>query len=289
MGLACRLAAPLHAQLARGAAPLRTLASADSDVATGWTLQAGYDVGRPTGWVQVRENAIAGTRLPFGKGLGVRTMSTVAAGLRLPLHGGALEVAVSGTTLRGSTLLADSVDFNGSTLAGGTVLKTRTEAGDFLRVVVDFEHRILRVGRRGALLGRAGIDATLLNFRLQGTLTPTSAGHETKEDFVTQELPTPFLGAELDLPVGRRAVFRLSADGSGLPWVSSLRYEGGLVSLTQRRLDGRAGIDVALTSHLSGGAAVQYTNFLQNEQSHEDGNQISLGGLGVALRLSWAR
>jgi hypothetical protein len=269
------------------AAPPSVAAGVDSGRAA-WALTVNYGLARPTGWVQVRENAIAGTRLSFGPDLGVRVASTVGATLRVPIGAGALSVAVAGTSLRGSVVLPDSIHFNGSTLAAGTVLKTRTELGDFLRVVISYDRRLARVGRDGELDASAGLDATLLNFRLQGTLTPTSAGHETKEDFVTQELPAPFLGAELKLPLGRRLVLDAAADGSGLPRVSSLRYEGGLVSITQRRLDGQAGVDVALAPRLSAGLGVQYTDFLQNEQSHEDGNQFELSSLGGILRLRWA-
>lgn len=271
--------------------PAQASPSADSVGPRRWTLRVNDEVGRPTGWVQVRENRIAGSRLAFGSGLGIHAVSALGLTLEIPAGSGAVGMAVDGTTLRGSTLLSQPVYFNGSTLAGGTVLRTRTEAGDFLRVVIDYEHGLARVGARGArgaLTWRAGLDATLLNFRLQGTLDPTTAGRETKEDFVTQELPAPFVGAGLTLPVGHRATVRLGVDGGGLPWVSSLRYEGGLVSLTQRRLDADAGIDVALEARLTVGAGVHATSFTQNEQSHEDGNQFSMASTAAALRLTWA-
>ncbi|MHB1862842.1 MAG: hypothetical protein ACYCVL_07700 [Gemmatimonadaceae bacterium] len=251
------------------------------------TLTVSYELGRPTGWVQVRENAIAGTRLSLARDLGVHVASTVNVQLTVPAGAGAVGVSVAGTTLRGSTVLGQPVFFNGTTLQGGTVLNTRTEAGDFVRVVVDYRRRLARVGAGGELVGRAGLDATLLEFRLQGTLDPTTVGHETKEDFVTQELPAPFIGAELHLPLGGRVELRVGADGGGLPWVSSLRYEGGLVRLEQRRLDGNAGLDLALASRLRVGAALHYTSFAQHERSGEDGNQFSMSSTGVALHLAW--
>jgi len=280
-------AGSLRAQVAsRVAAP--SSAGMDSARAGEWTLTVDGALAHPTGWVQVRENAIVGTRLSLGPDLGVRAASTVRATLGIPVGAGALRVAIAGTALLGRVLLPDSIHFNGSTLAPGTMLKTRTEPGDFLRVVIAYERRLARVGQEGALDVSAGLDATLLNFRLQGTLAPASVGHETKEDFVTQELPAPFLGAELRLPLARRLGLDFAADGGGLPWVSSFRYEGGLVSLTQRRLDGQADIDVALASHLRAGVGVQYTDFRQNEQSHEDGNQFEQSSLGGVLRMRWA-
>jgi hypothetical protein len=252
-----------------------------------WTLRVGYEQGSPSGWVQVRENQIDGTHLAFGPDLGVHAVSAVAVGLRRTAGSGSFGVTVTATTLRGSTRIARPVFFNGTTLTAGSVLKTRTEAGDFLRVVIDYAHPLARVGSSGELIGRAGLDATLLNFRLLGTIDPASAGHETKEDFVTQELPAPFVGAELRLPVNGRLSLHVGGDAGGLPWVSSLRYEGGLVHLSQQRLDADAGIDVALARGLTLGAGVHATSFIQNEQSHEDGNQISLGSTSLALGLGW--
>ncbi len=252
-----------------------------------WTLRVGYEQGSPSGWVQVRENRIDGTHLEFGPDLGVHAVSAVAVGVRRSAGAGSFGMTVTATTLRGSAFIAQPVYFNGTTLTAGTVLKTRTEAGDFLRVVIDYAHPLARVGARGELIGRAGLDATLLNFRLLGTIDPSSAGHETKEDFVTQELPAPFVGAELRLPVDRRVSLHVGGDAGGLPWVSSLRYEGGLVHLSQQRLDADAGVDVALDARLALDAGVHATSFIQNEQSHEDGNQISLGTTALALNLRW--
>jgi hypothetical protein len=266
---------------------MRTVAPPDSVTAARWTLTAAYYLDRPAGWVDVRENAIRGTRLSLERDLGVRVVSTAEVALTVPVADGALGVTVDGTTLQGSALLGDSIHFNGATLAGGTVLKTRTEPPDFLRIVVDYALPLLHVGRGGELLGRAGLDATLLNVRVLGTLSPTTVGHETKEDFVTQELPAPFLGATLRVPVGRRAVLRVSTDGGGLPWVSSLRYEGGLVALTQRRLDAQSGLDVGLLPRLTAGIALHYTSFIQYEQSHEDGNEFRMDSIGGTVRLSW--
>lgn len=259
----------------------------DSASARRWTLRVGDEQGSPSGWVQVRENRIAGTRLSLGPDLGVHTVASVEVGVRRAAGPGSVGVTVTATTLRGSAFISQPVYFNGTTLTAGTLLKTRTEAGDFLRVVVDYARPLARLGARGELIGRVGLDATLLDFRLLGAIDPTSAGHETKEDFVTQELPAPFVGAELRLPVSGRVTVRLGGDAGGLPWVSSLRYEGGLVHLTQRRLDAEAGVEVALARGLSLRAGVNATSFVQNEQSHEDGNQVSLGSTALALTLGW--
>ncbi len=272
------------------AAPARLAAQSatpDSAVRPQWALRVRYEQGTPSGWVQVRENRIAGTRLSLGPGLGVHAVSSVEVGVRRAAGSGTVGLDVTATTLRGSAFMAQPVYFNGSTLMAGTVVRTRTEPGDFLRVVLDYARPLARVGVGGELIGRAGLDATLLDFRLQGTLDPATVGRETKEDFVTQELPAPFVGVELRLPVNRRLSARVGGDAGGLPWVSSLRYEGGLVHLAQQRLDADAGVEIALSRALTLGAGLHATSFKQNEQSREDGNAIGLGSTALALTLGW--
>lgn len=266
--LACTAAGPVAAQQA-------------------WTWSIEYGVARPTGWVRVRENSIPGTRLSLARDLGLRAATDLELRLRRRVGAGAVSLRIDATTLHASTRLDRDVVFNGSTLQSGTVLRTRVGPTDFLRVVLDYSHPLTRIGKRGTLLGRVGLDATFLEFRLRGTLTPTSVGHETTEDFLTQELPSPLVGAALHLPLGPGLAWRLAADGSALPWVSSLRYEGGLVRLRQRRLDGSMALDIALTPRWQAGLILRYTSFQQNEQSHEDGNRFHMAGAGGGLRVSW--
>ncbi|MEJ2679528.1 MAG: hypothetical protein P8174_10695 [Gemmatimonadota bacterium] len=277
-----------HALRVAGLAALLASAVTTPAAAQAWTWSMTYGLARPTGWVRVRENAIAGTRLSLGRELGVHTATILTLQVRRRAGAGVVGLQIGGTTLRGAARLAHAVDFNGSTLQGGTVLKTRVGPTDFLRVVLDYTHPLVRVGGGGVLRGRVGLDATFLEFRLQGTLSPATVGHETREDFLTQELPVPFLGAGLRLPLGRRVALRLAADAGALPWVSSLRYEGGLVRLRQQRWDADAGLQVALAPRWRAGVDVQYTSFTQNEQSHEDGNEFHMTGAGGAVRVSWS-
>lgn len=111
---------------------------------------------------------------------------------------------------------------------------------------------------------------------MNGTLTANSVGRETKEDFVTQELPIPMLGVRLDEPINDRLHFIATLDAAYLPRVNSLRTEGGEVKLAQSNLDATLGLDYTLTRslHLAGGYYFSYLK--QDEQSHEDGNRILL-------------
>src|SRR5262249_23519170 len=142
------------------------------------------------------------------------------------------------------------------------------------------EWEVATVGR-GRLSASAGLTFVSLIFRLQGTLAPTTASQETREDFVTQELPVPVLGLGLAPPRASRLDAGASALVGYLPWVNSLRHEGGEVSLRQRHLDLALDLTYALTPALRAGAGYRYSWFEQHEESNEDGNDIALGYSGI--------
>lgn len=156
---------------------------------------------------------------------------------------GALRFVLQSYALDGTTTLSGDVLFNGATLAGGTTLETRTHFPSFLRATLTGERELAAVGR-GRFSASAGLTFVSLMFELQGTLAPTTASQETHEDFVTQELPVPVLGLALAHPLTGRLDARASALVGYLPWVNSLRHEGGVVSLRQRHLE------VALDLHV---------------------------------------
>src|SRR5262249_28130514 len=111
-------------------------------------------------------------------------------------------------------------------------------------------------------------------FRTRGTLSPLTTGHETQEDFLTQELPIPMLGFSFEQPLSRRFSFVGSALGGYLPKVDSLRTEGGTSYLRESHGDAAARLRYHLTPalDLEGGYAFHY--FDQRETSREDGNYI---------------
>ena len=100
-----------------------------------------------------------------------------------------------------------------------------------------------------------------LNFRLHGTVAQGSPGNETKEDFVTQELPVPLLGMRLHYPLTDRLSFFGELDGGYLPWVSSGRGGSSGVDLTQSHLDVVAGLRYALLPSLDIEAGPQFSYF----------------------------
>ena len=263
------------------------LRAQDTARARRWELAAEFRAGVPSGWVQVRENSVDGTRLGVGPTLDVRRIT--AGEISATLHPDAptrFELAITSLTLDGTATPPQNIDFNGATLAAGAPLATRTGFPHFLAFTVTGTHDVWHPGA-GAFGITGGLSFVALTFVLEGTLTPTSATRETQEDFVTQELPVPFLGAEYRVPLGARWRFAARVSGGWLPWVSSLRSEGGTVSITQSELQGAAEFRYAAARTLDVTATLRASAFAQNEQSHEDGNQIVLRTATIGAGVAW--
>jgi hypothetical protein len=242
-------------------------------------------VGIPQGWVQVRENQIEGTRLKLRGDLGIDTSKSLTVGVARHLSlVSTLQLTVDATFLYGSTTLPGDVDFNGATLEGGTKLDTRP---DFLRVTALYERHLVNLKGGGHLAGQAGFTYVLLTFKLYGTLSPQTKGTETKEDFLTQELPVPILGFSLDQPLGERLSLVGSLTGGYLPLINSLRAEGGEVKLTQSHADVALGLRWLLTPALAVSGGYRFTYFVQREISGEDDNNVRLRDKAFSLSLGY--
>src|SRR5262245_35812637 len=78
-----------------------------------WEFSLGGMIGAPTGWVQVRENAVEGTRLDFRRDLDI---DRIWIGELAVKHGwgrrGALRFVLQSYALDGTTTLAADVQFN---------------------------------------------------------------------------------------------------------------------------------------------------------------------------------
>jgi hypothetical protein len=243
-------------------------------------------VGLPRGYVKVGENEVPGTRLRLHSDLGIDLSETAA--LQVGYHLTEKDT-VRFSFLRlffdGTTTLPQDVLFNGATLLGGTHLDTTPE---FYRATLAYERTLLPLPGGGALFGSAGLTYVYLNFVLHGTERRAVGGEKQPEDFWRQELPVPLLGLRADYPLTPRLGLTASLIGGYLPWVNSLRSEGGEVKLTQGHLDGALDLRYRLTSNLTVSAGYRYTYFMQFEQSREDDNRIKLWehalALGLALR-----
>jgi hypothetical protein len=242
-----------------------------------WRIGVGAGIGVPSGWVEVRERAIEGTRLHFRHDLGVARDRLFDLRVEYsPRPDDGFGLGISSWTLRGAMTLPGNVTFNGTTLAAGHTLTTRTGFPDFVRIDLEGWRRLSTLGGRASLAGSLGLTAVLLTFRMSGTETPNSVGHETKEDFVTQELPVPIVGIRLRYPVGSRVALSASFSGGYLPWVNSLRREGGEVRITQGHIDMDVGADVTIAPTLHVLSGLRVSDFTQREKSREDGNDIHL-------------
>ncbi len=263
-------------------------AASDSVPAKRWEILADVRGGVPTGFVQVRENAVAGTRLDFRNSLAIHSLWAAAVEVDwLPDARTRISFAVTSVSLWGESVPSHDVYFNGTTLAAGSRLVTSTEFPNFVAATITGSRRIAGIGK-GVLSGTAGVSFVVLEFVLEGTLAPSSATRETKEDFYAQELPVPELGLDYRAPIGSRWQVDLSLTGGWLPWVNSLRKEGGTVTITQTAAQFTAESRYAVTPTFGVTGALRLSSFAQDEQSTEDGNVISMRtatvGIGLAQR-----
>lgn len=278
-----RLVAGLHASLLASLLLLSPTAHAGE----GWHLAASVEQGRPGGWVQVRENDIQGTRLGIHDRLGVNHMQTFRLRAWTALSDvSELHLGFATNRLDGHTTLAHPVYFNGTTAAPGR-LDTATGFQDYIAFDAAWWRRLLDFGRGGGLWGSVGATYQMLNFRLHGTIAADSAGHELKEDFYVQELPVPMLGLHLRYPLGDAWTLTADASAGRLPWVNSLRTEGGEVRLAQTDVEERVGVDYRAGAHWSVNAYAFHSYLGQSERSHEDGNVIRLRSTGMGLGVDY--
>ncbi len=274
------------AALALASRGMAQVPARDSTAARRWEIAVEARGGVPSGTVQVRENAVAGTRFTLGSGLDVRALW--AAGMELdyrPDPRTRLSLELTSFGLSGTVTPAQETYFNGTTLAAGSPLTTATTFPHYLAATFTFARRVSRIGG-GELSATAGFSFVALTFVLHGTLAPGSATRETQEDFVTQELPVPELGVAYDAPLAHRMALDMRLTGGWLPWVNSLRNEGGVVTITQTAVQLATTVRYALTPALGATGAVRLSSFSQNEQSGEDGNQFSMRAITVGIGLA---
>jgi opacity protein-like surface antigen len=252
---------------------------------TPWELSVGGQVGIPSGWVKVGENDVAGTRLHFRKDLGIDTSEAFDVNARYHFDTlNSVYLSLQSLFLEGSARLPNDVFYNGTTFQGGTRIESQTGFPDFFRISIGYGRTLGSLGDRGTLTGTAGLTYVLLTYYLHGTLAANTRGHETKEDFLTQELPVPILGINGTYPFSERLSGVFSLAGGYLPRVDSLRSEGGDVKLNQAHADVDLGVTYDLSSNVNVGVGYRYTYFFQLEKSREDDNVILLSD--NALRFS---
>src|SRR5437762_2720982 len=104
-----------------------------------------------------------------------------------------------------------------------------------------------------------GVTDVYLHWKMTGTLSEKTIGHETGEDFYAQELPIPLLSLRGEYPIAPRWRLLGTVDGGLLPKVDSLRKEGGTVKLAQAHADVFAGVRYEVTPRLFADGGYSYT------------------------------
>lgn len=263
-------------------------AAAGSAHAAAWRVGFSAEAGTPGGYVQVRENQIQGTPLHLRSDLGVTRANNLELSAVRSLGGdGAVHLGLASTTLDGTATLEQSAYFNGTTLAPGPI-SSDTHFPDYLRLNAAYWYRIADFGHGGRVWLSAGLTFVSLNFRIAAAVAPGSVGHETKEDFNTQELPIPVFGLHLSYPLSGALTVYAGFQGGHLPWTNSLRREGGMVQLTQTNQDAVLGLGYRFAGAWSARLYLYSYDYRQNERSGEDGNYVQINqhgvGLGIARR-----
>lgn len=256
--------------------------------ATDWHVALAVEQGWTGGWVRVRENEVPATRLRLNDDLGVdhrqslRVLAWTPLGATSELHLGLFT-----HRLDGSARIDAPVYFNGTKVAPGR-LDTVTRFQDFIELDASYWRLLADIGKGGSLWGSLGARYVMLNFRMDGTIAADSPGHELKEDFYVQELPVPTLGLHLRYPLGDALQLTADASWGRLPWVDSLRTEGGQVRLAQTQSEEQLGIAYRLNPHWQLAAYAYHSEFAQDERSREDGNTIYLHDSGVGIQAQYA-
>jgi len=265
---------------------LGMLALSPAAFASSWHVSAGVEQGTLGGWVRVRENAILGTHLRLRDDLRADTMQTLRLGAWKSLSPDSqLHFGFVTHRFTGHAVFGTPVYFNGTTVPAGGQLDTATSWQDFLGFDASWWRRLYTLDNGGTLWGSIGATYTMLNFRMHGTIAANSVGHELKEDFYVQELPIPTLGLHLRMPLSGNWGLTADVTAGRLPYVNSLRTEGGEVQLAQTNVDARVGVADAFAPHWSLDLYAFHSALVQSEHSREDGNYVRLHSTGVGLRV----
>jgi hypothetical protein len=263
------------------------LTVAPASYAGGWHVSAGVEQGTLGGWVRVREFAIRGTRLYLRDDLNASTMQTLRLGAWKSLSPDSqLHVGFATHRFTGQAVFGTPVYFNGTTVPAGGRLETATSWQDFLGFDASWWRRLVTLDDGGTLWGSLGATYTMLNFRMHGPIAADSVGHELKEDFYVQELPIPTVGLHLRMPLAGAWSLAADATAGRLPWVNSLRTEGGEVRLAQTNVEARVGVSDAFAPRWTLDVYAFHRALVQSERSREDGNFVRLHSTGVGVRLA---
>jgi len=250
-----------------------------------WEISLGGQIGAPKGFVKVGEFDRSGDKLRLNNDLNIDTFEVASLGAGFHItERDVIRARFDYTFLYGTATRGDETAFNGALLAAGEPIRTRPV---FTRITGLYEHEFIHEPSGALFAAGGGLTFVYLHFKLHGTLAADTVGHETQEDFYAQELPVWLLAVHGEYPISDRVHLLGAADGGCLPYVDSLRTEGGTVKLAQAHADVFAGVRVAITPQLFADAGYTYTYFSQHEKSHEDDNKILFLGHAFGFGLTY--
>ncbi len=241
-----------------------------------WEISLDGRVGGPSGFVQVGEKPVAGTRLRLHSDLGIDVSKVFEASLAYHVTPrDAVRFTYLQYFLDGSSTISRPVAYNGPVFGPG---RFDSNLG-FYWLNLAYERVLFAFAEGASLTGNAGLRYVSLDATVHGN----------HEDFFRQELPVPILGLRLTYPIYQRLELTADISGGGLPRVDSGRQEGGTVYLQQSHADTGVGLSYALTPVLHVTAGYHFTYFFQREKSHEDDNRFELidNGFQFGLRFSF--
>jgi hypothetical protein len=271
--LACSLA-PASARAGLMGSPLL----GDEDAPTGPLLGFGVFAGAPTNsYTRVREGSDRGTYLYFQDDVGIPVVgeAQLQLGWRFTADD-ALALGVGYLFIGGGRRTNTNLEYNATTLAGGTVETVDPMSVHWFVFELQYERTLVRfMGHRGLLALDLAIRYDDLDWRFATkTIAQGSLGAEAGEDFRTQSIPIPLIGLTARIPISEDWDVVLAARGSRLNHISSGRSEGGIVYISESVIDATAGFTFKASDlvQISFGYRFLYVDI--DGESREDGNLI---------------
>ena len=135
--------------LLMGPFPSKPVSAADA-----WRWTASVESAQPSGWVQVREKEVEGTRLHFKDDLGVDRRNGIRLGATKTLSPRSeWQLSLATYVLDGKTVLPQAITFNGATISAGP-LRTATHYTHFLQFDASYARRLVSFRRGGTCVAR---------------------------------------------------------------------------------------------------------------------------------------
>jgi len=186
------------------------------------------------GYVQVGELQYTGDKLYLSRDLGInRLMSPGIIISRRINNSSSLTFSTERFLFSGHHIVDRNIFYNGALIKGADGLSINQTW--FYRIKLSFEKSFHSQANLYPTI-IAGIIYDGLTFYVNGTLLP-GYGKEQHEDFVTQALPYPFVGARLNKPLSPRSSLAFEMSGTYIPLFRSFFNEGGPISLKYSTAD----------------------------------------------------